>query len=586
MALIPFIQSSYTGMNRQVDPSNLATGLYALLVNARIRNGGPEPIGLPLDLTTSLPSFKNIQGIYGFDNFLVVFGDGLAYTRNYDLSSVSFSPVPGFSMDPNVDFIYALEVPASTVNYVRIPTSSSGVPQASGPITLTASYEGATACIICQDGINQPRLILPNGTSRVSQTFYQWSQNGVREYIPVGTVMLYVNNKVYCLVKDGSGNYTLIASSVSGRPCDFMVDIDTNGNAGAFPGYVAYSVSYTPLTCMSATGGSTSTNGQGTSFYVASQNFSYLVNPNYNITIFGEPTYTNQSLFTTGPNNNWSIIDLLGDTAIIDAGGIRSFNSILQTRFEGRSSPFSSLIQPFFGDVDDVNSSIIQTTTAGIQFADYGFFAVRTIYGIAVCVYDTTFQSWVAIDIFPGLTSPIKQFADIKTTEGIRELFFITEDNHFYQYLAGATSTAGFYAGDYTPIGNGLDVKPIQVNPVFTRVVESGMVNLNVFMDSKLITTLSKSVIADKGVNANSFNTYPLTLPFGTNNADLTRSPSFDLSKIEQGWKMGFWITWNFKAMLLLVQAAGDGKLIQNSLKQQARDYGELQTYLNPTQSN
>ena len=579
MALIPFLQNNFGSLNRQIDPSNLQPGQYALGINVRVRNGGPEPIGLPLDLTDTLPTFTNLQGIYGFDNFLVVFADGLAWIKNYDDPAPQFTQVPNFQMSPLVDIIYALEVPASTVNYVRKLASDT-----SGPVNLSTQYEGAPSAIICQDGINQPWLILPDGTARVSQNYSQWSQSAgnTREYIPIGTFMIFVNNKTYLMVKDTNDNYTLIASSVSGRPCDFMVNIDTNGDAGGTPGYVAYSVSYTPLTCMSAIGGSQNqTGGQGVSFYVGHQSFSYLVIPNYNNTIFGEPTYTNQALFSTGPNNNFSIADLLGDTALVDASGIRSFNSVLQTRFEGRNAPFSAQIQPFFGDSNDVNSSIVQTTTAATEWSDYGFFAVQTIYGLGFCIYDTIYQAWVSLDLFPNLTSPVVMFADIKQTGGIRELFFMTEDGHFYQYLAGDTSTAGVYGGDFTPTGNGVDVKPIQVQPVFVRVVESGILELGVFMDSKLITTLTKPIDCDSTVDVDSFNQYPLQPPFGVS-ADLTRAPSFDLTKFQQGWKMGFWITWNFKAMLLLVQAAGDGVLIKNSLKQQARDYAQYQELLAP----
>lgn len=581
--MIPFSQNSFAALNRQCDPSNLQPGQYALGINIRIRNGGPEPIGLPLDLTTTLPTFTKLQGIYGFDNFLVVFADGLAYIKNYDAASPQFTQVPGFQMSTSVSIIYAIEVPASTVNFVRKLATIT-----SGPINLTTQYEGAPSAIICQDGINQPWLILPDGTARVSQTYSQWSQSSgnTREYIPIGTLMLFVNNKTYILVRDTNGNYTLLASSVSGRPCDFMVNIDTNGDAGGTPGYVAYSVSYTPLTCMSATGGSQNqTGGQGVSFYVGHQSFSYLVIPNYNNTIFGEPTYTNQALFSTGPNNNFSIVDLLGDTALTDASGIRSFNSVLQTRFEGRNSPFSKNIQPFFGDINDTNSVIVQTVTAGTEWADYGFFAVQTIYGLGFCIYDTTISNWVSLDLFPNITSPVVMFADIKQTNGIRQLFFMTQDGHFYQYLAGATATAGFYAGDYTPTGQGVDVKPIQENPVFTRVVESGTLSVGVFMDSQLITTLTKPIKCDANVNKGSFNQYPLSLPFGVD-ADLTRSPSFDLTTFQQGWKMGFWIQWNFKAMLLINQAAGNGVLAQNSMKQQARDYAEYSNLLSPEKND
>jgi hypothetical protein len=571
-------------MNRQKDTAQLAPGEYALMANGRIRNGGPQPITLPQDLSSTLPPFGNLQGVYGFDNFLLVFADGLCYFRDYDVSDTSFHVQPGFQMSATAPVIYACSVPASTINYNRTPQvdAGTGLVIASGGVQLVGSLiNGSPACIVCQDGTSQPFLILPDGSARAAQTYIQWDANNVREYVPVGTMMLWINNKLYCLIKDTVNRFTMIASSVSGRPLDFVVAIDVNGNkvpsestGGALA--AAYSVDYTPITCLSAVSGAPSTNGLGTSFYAATQKASYLVAPNYNTTIFGEPTYTNQLLFSTGPKNNVSVTDILGDAALIDDSGIKSFNSILQTRFEGRNAPFSAKMNAFFGNADDDNTAIVQDITAAITWSDYGFFAVNTIYGYGVLVYDTLFQSFVSFDQLFGsdVSISIKQFADIKTTTGIRELFFIGGDNKLYQYFGGSTAECGFYIGDFTPTGQGIELKPKILNPVFTRVVESGTVNVDVYLDSQHVDTLSKFIEAD--ADATNIIPYPQSLPFGDNTSDQTRSPAFNLGTIMPGVKLGFWVTWNFKAMLLQANAAGEGNVLASGMKQQARDYAQL----------
>lgn len=578
-------------MNRQKDPAQLIPGEFALMTNGRLRNGGPQPITLPTNISNSLPPNTNIQGIYGFDNFLLVFADGLCYVRNYDVDPINFISQPGFQMSATAPTIYACAVPAATVNYNRVPaTTLDNIPIVipSGGVQLIAAINGSPSCIVCQDGSSQPFLILPDGTARQAQTFTQWSSaaGGVREYVPIGTLMVYVNDKLYVLIKDTSDTprNTMIASSVSGRPLDFVVAIDVNGNktgtelsGGAIA--TAYSVDYSELTCMSVVGGgAASPTGEGTSFYVATQKASYLVLPNYTATIYGEPTYSNQVLFTTGPKNNFSVCDILGDAAVIDDSGVKSFNSILTTKFEGRNAPFSAKMNTFFGNAeDDDNNSVIQDITAAYSWSDYGFFAVNTIYGYGVLVYDqlTGFQSFVSFDQLLGDPSvAIKQFADIKTTTGIRELFFITTNNLLYQYFGGSTAICGFYVGDFTASGNGVELKPKMLNPVFVKVVESGIINVDVYVDGQKTETLSKEIDADS--SALSTIPYPQSLPFGNNKADIVRPPGFNLTSSLAGNKIGFWLTWNFKSVLLLANASGESDSAIQGFKQQARDYSQF----------
>jgi len=588
MALTTFIQSKFMQMNRQVDPTDLAAGQYALCVNGRIRDGGVQPIKLPKEiLGGELSGIKNLQGIYGVDTFLVVFGDGKAFYRNYSLSNSAFFQIAGFQMSPSAPTIYMQIVPASTVNGSRIPTAATNNTdvQINGPIQFTsASFNGTPAAAVCQDGIIQPYIIFPDGTARITQNYSQWTVDN-REYVPIGTLMIFINNKLYIVIKDANGRYTLIASSVSGRPLDFMVNIKLSGEkedneVDGDAVTTAYSVDYTPITCLSVVGGAPSSNGQGTSFICSTLRTTYLIAPNYNLTLFGEPTYTNQVLFITGTLNQFSIADLLGDTAIIDYAGIRSFNAIMSTKFEGRNAPFSRTIQKVF-------SNIVQNVTAAYTWDNYGWFAVQTVYGPAVMIYDTIMGGWIAVDIYPSI-APIKQFADIKTSASAITMFFITADNRIFQWGQSATvATCSFYAGEFAAAANipqpmligvnlGTDIKPYTANVVFVNVNASGTVNLQTFMDSQKVLDLNETV-----EQVSQPAEVPISLPFGNTNQDQVRHATFDLTSVAPGWKLGLLVTWNFDAMLLQVSTVVEIKTPAAPLKAQARSFVEMQEMFN-----
>ena len=85
-----------------------------------------------------------------------------------------------------------------------------------------------------QDGINQPWLIQLNElinilTARKLNTYNQWSNvsSGAnsREYVPIGKQMMYLNSILFIVAPNGRSIYR----SVSGRPLDFMVNIDVDG---------------------------------------------------------------------------------------------------------------------------------------------------------------------------------------------------------------------------------------------------------------------------------------------------------------------------------------------------------------------
>lgn len=576
MALNTFKQSAFKlGLNRLDEPTSLRNGEYALLTNGRPRYGGIDTIKLPLEIT-NLPRFELMQGIFAADKFLIVFLDGRAYYRDFSLANTNFFTVEGFQMSPTAPELFAEIVPASMMNFLRVAKEED---EASSGVNLTTLSGSTPACIVVQDGTSQPFIIFPDGTSRQAQTYAQWAMTedpltDAREYVPVGKQMMYHSGLgiLFIIGKDTDGRYTNIFRSVTGRPLDFMVNVDQDGEklpteveGGAET--VAYRVDYGELTAIKMI----SANDNG--FFASTAKSSYLVIPSFEVTFFNEPTFINQTLFSTGALNNNSVIDLLGDAALIDFTGIRSFNGILQSRVEGKNSPFSANIQRILGDT-------IQNITAAADFDNYGFFGVNTIYGNALLVFDTMLKPmdnptlngvWVSMDSYLG-TGAIKQFASVRTIYK-RSLFWIDTNNRLWEYNASTvTATCGMYVGEWTA---GQDEKgrlageqkPISLNLVFANVLESGTITADCYLDSFLEESLEAPIVQDNVVTSS------LSLPFGTNTNDTIRNKTLDFNSVSYGWKTGHWVTWNFAAKLIDITYVADVRTTSNSIKSTAEDF-------------
>lgn len=583
MALNTFKQSQFKlGMNRLDEPTNLRQGEYALLTNGRPRYGGIDTVKLPLEIT-NLPAFTLMQGIFAADKFLIVFLDGRAYYRDFSLPNENFFTVEGFQMSATAPELFAEIVPASMMNFLR---KAKETDEASSGVNLTTLSGSTPACIVVQDGTSQPFIIFPDGTSRQAQTYAQWTmtedpETDAREYVPVGKQMMYHSGLgiLFIIGQDTDGRYTNIFRSVTGRPLDFIVNVDADGDklpteveGGAET--VAYRVDYGELTAIKMV----SANDNG--FFTSTAKTSYLVIPNFQVTFFNEPTFSNQTLFSTGALNNNSVIDLLGDAALIDFTGIRSFNGILQSRVEGKNSPFSANIQRILGDT-------IQVVTAAADFDNYGFFGVNTIYGAALLVFDTMLKPldnsqvngvWVAMDSYLG-TGAIKQFASVKTIYK-RSLFWIDTNNRLWEYNSSAiTATAGMYIGEWIAgqDTNGRlagEQKPVNLNLVFANVLESGTITAGCYLDSFLEESLIAEIIQDNVVTSS------LSLPFGTNSNDTIRNKTLDFKTVSYGWKSGYWITWDFQAKLIDTTYVADVRATNNSIKSTAEDFAVYQQRL------
>lgn len=428
------------GMNSQLDPVKRGFDEgYWLGINVRTRTNTAASVRAPLDITTGLPGGLAIQGLYAFDRSLLAFAGGSAF---YKLNSTApWLQISGFAMSSTAPEIDCESIPASTVNFIRSATS--GQSQASNAVVLGSPTPASPAALIVMDGETQPRLIFPNATTRVTQTYAQWTSSNA-EYVPIARYPRYVDGILYCVGKDLAGNLTQIYRSVSGRPTDFVILIDQAGNkidgseaVGGAP-VLATRVSYAPMTALAA-------GNFGQAGLIASTaTGTWAVIPDYDITIAAEPTFSHVPMMDIGAVGKNSIVDVLGDTTVVCRAGIRSFNGVRATRWEGKNAPFSAAINNFI-------SANEQTVTAAGLFDNYALYALSTTFGPGIAVYDMLQGRWVSIDIYPGV-GLIKQFATVQS--GVtEELFFYTANNRIYKAFAGSALTASVFLNELAPSG-------------------------------------------------------------------------------------------------------------------------------------
>ena len=565
-----FAQNDFSGgMRRNVDPAALQPNEYALLINGRTRYATVRTIKLPADITNELPS-GNYQGLYGYGKYLIVFIDGRAYVRNYSAANSQFYQLEGFQMDAYVPTIYAEAVEASWMNYQRKQEVNN---QADSPVNLFTTVAGTPSCLVCQDGINRPMLIFPDGNSRPAKTFGEWqnttdANSDYREYVPVGKQMLNFDGILYIVSPDG----TQIYRSVTGRFLDFVIAIDVNGNklsplqsSSEEAARLSYRVDFNPITCIASVPSIPINPQQGAGFYVGTSQTSYIVIPNYSDTIYGEPTFSKQMLFDTGPLNQFSVVDVAGDTAIVDSAGMVSFNAVLQLRNEGRNAPFHNEIHDLFKD-------ITQTTTAAYAYDNYSLFAVDTIFGPGVLIYDTMRKKYVSFDQYPAVNGRIVQFAEIKV-DGIQKLFFRTSTNQLFEmYGSNTTAVTSLYTREMVVESDPeLEATPKRLRLVFNDVAESGTINATEYVDRVVGTT--------RTVNINLISTPPappLTPPFGLPaNTDKTQVKSIPFELSRKGYKCGIWLQWSMESdltKLVLVQETERGIVTEEQQGNQFTD--------------
>lgn len=531
----------FGGINQQLDPTKTAPdNEYFLGVNFRIRENTCSPVLGPLSIRDGLPP-GNIQGIYAFNESLLAFVSGNAYYKVDDASV--WIKIEAFAMSATAAEIEVEPVPASYVNFKRkAPTATT---YEDNKVSYFSPLQTTPECLVVMDGETQPWLIFADGTARISQSYNEWTQDSP-EYIPIGKHPCYSDGILYCAGKNAKGEFTQIFRSVTGRPTDFVILLDKNGNKtsaiedeGGAP-QLANRVSFSEITSIKRI------NAQQKAFLVCTASGSWLVTPDYTNLIAAEPQFINQTLFDVGAVNNNCVVDILGDTAIINFAGIRSFNGVMQYRNQGKSAQFNIKVNRILGGRK-------QTNPCCTTYDSYACFAVATIYGPGVLWYDFIAGVFVSLDLYPNVAQ-ITQFAAVRTTTK-EALYFRTLDNNLYKAFAGSRLRAGIYLHEFTPETSGFKndggIRINRVNAIFGNITQNGYAQAIVHTDRFQADGPVISVDAPHDDEL----LEPSSIPFNIVSDDTNTVPcTFDFStSAKNGYRAGAGILWDAKADLLSI---------------------------------
>lgn len=544
------------GMNLILPASQIPPNGYQWLVNGRTRFGNIEPIKSHEELVNA-PAGKK-QGIIGVGDVLIAFIAGKAY-YNIDGSS-SWIQIPGLLMDTIVERYFTQTVPASTFNFVRKLDQS-----ANNQVTVTTDFNvsGTPAGIVVQDTVNQPWVIFydsANGifTSRETKKYADWQNTSSiandREYVPIGRQMMYLNEKLFIVSRDSKRIY----HAVTGRPLDFMVNVDSDGNklpselsGGAIS--TSFAFDFDDITCLSEC------NIPDSFFYGTARRLRILT-LDYTNTIFGEPRIRRSAIIESGVVSQDCIAELLGDYAIIDFENIKKFNAVLQLRNEGRNDIFSLQLASILKDVKQV--SPICTV-----HDNYALFNLKTRWGNLIAVYDLLREIWTAFDITE--VSQIKQFA-FTTTTSATKLYCITSDNKLFRLYSSDTKSeqTTLATRAFSPDDTATEHKGAMLRPQFTEGDNAnGIVYVTEYVNKQKSQgpTNQKLEQVTQGVN------YPVMPPVIPANKSGIQNANFVLNKGLGGRDIYYVIQWTNKAKLQELRVSTTDLNKNTSLKQSAK---------------
>lgn len=549
-----FTQRNFSaGINQLDDDTEIADNEYRLLINGRQRFGEVVPIKQSVEVT--LPRDGNVQGGICTGNTTIIFIDGRAYYR-IGLTG-GWIRIADFQMDETARRLWAIAVPKSSKDYVRKLNGS-----ANNPIIINANVtiSGNPAGIVVQDGINQPWLIQFNAVAqafvaRELHTYSEWSNTSLtaddREYVPIGKQMMFLNEKLYIVAPDGLSIY----QSVTGRPLDFMVNVDSNGNklsdaslGGAAS--VSFAFDSDEITCIQTT------NITDTFLYATRFNVR-LISLDYSNTIFGEPRYSQAQQITAGILNDVSVVDVLGDTTFIDGDGIKSFNGVMNYRVEGRNSIFS------LGAAKLLNGLVqtaIQAATA--SFDNYAIYYCKTMYGKAMLIYDMLRQKWVSLDI--SNVVDVKQFLVFDNgTE--TQLLAVTSNGLFELYNSDSYEMAQLHLKVLSPENVKKEHKGYTVQPVFRGATDAGILQVQEYADGQFSARLTNTI-----EDSTQAMIWPLIFPIGFSSRPNARNNVLVFDKGKAGKKLAYVILWNTDAGLMSVKITTSEVEPQSALRQGA----------------
>jgi len=430
-----FSQQSFVGgINLLSDDTRLQPNQYRCGFNLRNRFDVLQPCLSSVEDVAIAAGVK--QELTTFGNYVIMFVAGRAYYRLY--SATGWKQIAGFFMSAEAPRFWTCPVPVGTMGYIRLATetaTASGVANVAGPVLQTTygAFQGNVSGLLVQDNLNQPQLLyihpvsgLP--VSRATQTYAEWRWDATsdhREYVPIGNSMAWVDGVLYIVSQD----FNYILRSVSGRPLDFVINIDIAGQKGGDAYTTNYSVGIGGITSIRQMSNDALFVSAGNS------NFSVSKNTTQNAPkIFGEYTFIRTFLFNATCLSDRAIFDSDGDTRFISLLGVRSFNAILQQQNEGRNSKFSLMIQQVL-QTDNMSLVQLPNASAGILYDDYEMYALNTIFGAAIAVYDTLNKCWTSFDIAQTDGQKIKILAKIELD--IQRLYAVTEDDRLFTLYVG-----------------------------------------------------------------------------------------------------------------------------------------------------
>lgn len=547
-----YTQTSFLGgMNLSVDDTRLTEDEYKFAKNVRNRFGTLEGIKNVNDISSDIGAFTSnppIQAIYSVGEYVFLFFKGGCKYRKPQNPDTTWSVLYSGGTMHESNEIFVQAVPASTQNFLRKETRVAG---SALELDTAQTVQKTVSSIIVQDGVSTPRVIEISGgtvSDRAAKTYAEWSDgtHTSREYIPIGKQMAFFNNKLFVVSTDG----TEIYHSVSGRPMDFVIPIDTSGNKinadetiGGAPA-TSYTVGYNVITALKVL--------NSEALFVSTLGGSYAVSLDYTFTVFGEPSFTKQFLFTANSVNQKSFIELLGDFAFLDPEGLRSFNAVMQSKNEARNSVFSLKVARLFKDV-------VQTTNkcAAVTFDDYALFACNTIYGHGILVYDILTQQFVSFDQLTDDSNAnigaVIEFAKVETNNR-RELFAIThgtttssgEPSYRCVKLFEGTNYATAYVETRAFCTNDTRVeqKPQELRLLFNKIQRASAVTATQRVNDEF-TPDSSAGSQTKTVPVQDISVkFPVTLPANWSGPKQIQNLLYNFQCGQQGWKVSYALKW------------------------------------------
>ena len=564
-------------------PYDITYNQYRLGLNIRTRFDVASPVPSSITDVTAPQGLK--QAIVSFGNYIILFVAGQAY---YHLNGIpGWTIISGFSMSKTAPRYWTVAIPITTTLYARLANTSTlnknTVPNANAGINQAqiAQISGAFANLpglLVQDGANQPQFIFIGQSGQVecrtTQNYSQWkfplnpatlemTGPDLREYVPIGTYMEWYNGILFIV----DPAFTYIYRSVSGRPLDFVINVDINGYKSGDATTTSYSVGVSGITAMRAM--------PGNMLFVAaggSACFSVTLNTTPNApTIFGEYTFIRTVLFNANCITERGIIDVLGDSVFIDANGLRSFNAVEQQQNEGRNSVFSSTVQSLFTGIFQ-NAPVTANTPStpagwcsAVLYDNYALFSVNTTLGYVIVVYDTINSCYQGLDIAQLGGHAAKQFAAI--TISTLALYAITDDDRVVQLYASTTEydAATIRLGSVCEQDPKKELKVNNVRAILTNITEDISVTCGLFINNRFSAALETEV---EYVAPNP--TYTGT-EVGTDVGTQTNNLIFQFTDSSaQGWKAFATLTWNGGASLTSTSVSTLDSTPQNPPRTQA----------------